>query len=326
MFPDEGACASCLYAARFPSGFVCPYCKAHGEPYRFKNQADMFRCRACKRNTRLTAGTIMERSKVPISTWFWGAWLVTNHTPGMSALQFQKLLGLTRYETAFQMFHKLRAALVRPDREGIGGEWTVEVDEKWVGGATQGEGRGVHHKTLVVGAVEVRPRERAPGPDPNLPTGQAHSKHRGGHGRGIIAGRLRLQVLAARTRKQVEPFVRRSVALGSLVRSDGWTGYDNLTKLGYRHDPMVIQGDQTKTEEHLPMIHIVFGNLDTWLLGIHHGVSPRHLQAYLNEFVFRFNRRFWPMGAFGAALKLASHTSAPTYAGLYGGTWKHPGG
>src|SRR5664279_2666842 len=88
-----------------------------------------------------------------------------------------------RYETAFQMLHKLRAAMVRPDQDGIGGEWPVELDETWVGGATQGEGRGRHHKTLVVGAVEVRPRAKAPGPDPNITTGQAKTKHSGGHGR-----------------------------------------------------------------------------------------------------------------------------------------------
>jgi hypothetical protein len=149
----------------------------------------------------------------------------------MSALQFQKLLGLTRYETAFQMLHKLRAALIRPARDGIGGEWPVEVDETWVGGATQGEGRGRHHKTLVVGAVEVRPRAKAPGPDPNLPAGQSKPPHRGGHGRGIIAGRLRLQVAPGRTRNDLEPFVLAAVAPGSLVRTDGWSAYDNLTQL-----------------------------------------------------------------------------------------------
>lgn len=268
----------------------------------------------------------MAKSKLPISSWFWGAWLVTSLTPGMSALQFQKLLGLSRYETAFQMFHKLRSAMVRPERDGIGGEWPVEVDEKWVGGATQGEGKGVHHKTLVIGAVEVRPRKQAPGPDPNITQGQSTKKHRGGHGRGFIAGRLRLQVVQARTREKVEPFIVTAVAKGSLIRTDGWAGYDNLPNLGYRHDPIIIRNDQSKTEEHLPMIHIVFGNLDTWLLGTHHGVSSKHLQAYLNEFVFRFNRRFWPMSAFSSVLKLASNHKAPTYAGLYDGAWEHPGG
>lgn len=222
------------------------------------------------------------------------------------------------------MLHKLRAAMVRPDQDGIGGEWPVELDETWVGGATQGEGRGRHHKTLVAGAVEVRPRAKAPGPDPNMTTGQANTKHSGGHGRGFIAGRLRLQVLPGRSREELEPFVLKAVIPGSSVRTDGWTGYDNLTKLGYCHDPLAINGDQAKTEAHLPMIHIVFGNLDAWLLGSHHGVSPKHLQAYLNEFVFRFNRRFWPMVAFDSVLKIAVRVEASTYRDLYDGMRTYP--
>jgi len=92
----------------------------------------------------MTAGTIMQKSKVPLHIWFWGAFLVTSLTPGMSALQFQKMLGINRYETAFNMLHKLRTAMVRPGRDAIGGEWPVEVDETYVGGATQGEGSGKH--------------------------------------------------------------------------------------------------------------------------------------------------------------------------------------
>jgi hypothetical protein len=96
--------------------------------------------------------------------------------------------------------------------------------------------------------------------------------------------------------------------------------------LGFRHEPVAVRGDHAKTDQHLPMIHIVFGNLDSWLLGTHHGVSPKHLQAYLSEFTFRFNRRFWPMVAFVSVLGIAVRTSAPTYAGLYRGTWEHPPG
>jgi len=141
----------------------------------------------------------------------------------MSALQFQRQLFLGRYETAFQMLHKLRAAMVRPDQDGIGGEWPVELDETWVGGATQGEGRGRHHKTLVVGAVEVRPRAKALEPDPNMTTGQAKSNHSGGHGRGFIGGRLRLQVLPGRNIGELEPSVLKAVTPGSSARTDGWT-------------------------------------------------------------------------------------------------------
>ena len=323
VFPNEDACYEYLFAARFPNGFVCPYCGWKGNSYRFQNRPDMMRCRSCKRDTRLTAGTIMQKSKVPLSTWFWGAFLVTSLTPGMSALQFQKMLGIRRYETAFNMLHKLRAAMVRPQRDAIGDEWPVEVDETYIGGATQGEGRGRHHKTLVAGIVELRPRNKAPGPDPNLPSGQ-RPEHGGGHGRGVIAGRLRLHVIPNRKQETLEPFVLENVQPGTEVRTDGWTGYDNLERLGYRHKPVSIQGDHAKMGLHLPMIHIVFGNLDAWLLGTYHGVSPKHSQSYLNEFVFRFNRRFWPLVAFNSVLKIAARVESPTYAALYKGTYGHP--
>ena len=325
MFPNEEACRIYLAKARFPNGFVCPCCGWTGKPYRFRNKPNMLHCRSCKRDIQLTSGNIMHWSKLPLCTWFWGAFLVTSLTPGMSALQFQKVLGIKRYETAFNMLHKLRAAMVRPERDPIGEEWPVEVDETYVGGATQGEGRGRHHKTLVGGIVEVRPRMNAPGLDPNMPSGQ-RPQHRGGHGRSFIAGRLRLQVVPNRKQETLEPFVLANVQPGTEVRTDGWTGYDNLQKLGYRHEVVSLQGDHVKIDQHLPMIHIVFGNLDAWLLGTHHGVSPKHLQGYLNEFVFRFNRRFWPMVAFNSVLKLAVQVKAPTYMGLYKGTWGHPGG
>ena len=124
----------------------------------------------------------------PCQVWFWAAYMATTQTPGMSALQCQRQLGIKRYETAFLMRHTLRAAMVRPGRDRIGTEWPVEVDETYVGGATHGERRGRHHKTLVVGMVEVRPRKQALGPDPNLPSGQ-RPQYRGGHGRSFIAGR-----------------------------------------------------------------------------------------------------------------------------------------
>jgi len=323
VFPNEEACYTYLYAARFPNGFICPYCNWSGNAYRFQNRRDMLRCKRCRRDTRMTAGTIMKKSKVPLHIWFWGAFLVTSLTPGMSALQFQKMLGINRYETAFNMLHKLRTAMVRPGRDAIGGEWPVEVDETYVGGATQGEGSGKHYKTLVGGIVEVRPRKKAPGPDPNLPTGQ-RPQHRGGHGRGIIAGRLRLGVLPNRKQETLESFVQKNVKPGAEVRTDGWGGYESLGKLGYRHKVVLIKGDHAKTDQHLPMIHIVFGNLDAWLLGTHHGVSPKHLQGYLNEFVFRFNRRFWPLVAFDSVLKIAARVKPPTYKHLYKGTWDYP--
>jgi len=323
LFPDETACATHLERIRWPEGFNCPYCGQAGDPYHIQARPHVLECRKCLRQISLTAGTIMHKTRQPLQVWFWAAYLVTSQTPGMSALQFQKQLGIKRYETAFQMLHKLRAAMVRPERDRIGAKWPVEVDETFVGGATQGEGRGKHHKTLVIGIVEVLPRKKALGPDPNLPTGQ-HPKHKGGHGRGFLAGRLRLQVIPDRKQETLEPVVLANVKMGAEVRTDGWTGYDNLSSLGYRHIAEPVRGDQAKTDQHLPMIHIVFGNLDAWLLGTHHGVSPTHLQVYLNEFVFRFNRRFWPMVGFDSVLKIAARVESLSYRAFYEGAKTQP--
>jgi len=323
VFPDDGACAKYLEALRWPSGFTCPKCGAVGEPYRFATRTSVvFRCRKCKSNTSLTAGTVMQSTHTPLSTWFWGAYLVTTQTPGQSALQFQRQLGLTRYETAFQILHKLRSGMVRPDRDGIGGEHIVEVDECFIGGSTRGEGRGVHHKVTVVGAVEVRERKDAE---------DRAAKYRQHHKDGVplkklvYAGRLRLRLIEGRDAKSLLLFILENVAKGTKVRTDGWAGYDELPKLGYGYDPLVMSGDPEKAEAHLPMIHLVISNLKTWILGTHHGrIGQQHLQAYLNEYVFRFNRRFYPMTAFNSVLGLAARCVPPTYESLYSGEWKHP--
>jgi hypothetical protein len=138
LFPDDAACAAYLESVRWPDGFFCHGCSWQGEPNRFANRSStVLRCRNSKRDTSLTAGTVMQRTHTPMSIWFWAAYLVSSQTPGMSAVQFQRQLGLKRYETAFQILHKLRAAMVRPDRDRIGGDFPVEVDETWVGGRTR---------------------------------------------------------------------------------------------------------------------------------------------------------------------------------------------
>jgi len=257
-------------------------------------------------------GTAMERSHIPLSVWFWAAYLVASQTTGMSAVQLQRQLGLSRYETAFGLLHKLRAAMVRPDQDRIGGHTGqyVEVDETWIGGRTRGEGRGVHHKTLVIAAVEVRHRE----------PGTAQDRRRDGR----YAGRVRLALAADRSAETLGGFVKNAVAPGTLIVTDDWGGYVGLPGSGFDHHPMAQCGDPDVSEEFLPIVHLVFSNLKTWLNGIHHGVSAKHLQAYLNEFTFRFNRRFYPFNAFRSLLGIASGIEAPTVAKLYSGQWNHP--
>lgn len=320
-FPDDGACARYLEKLRWPEEFACPKCGVVGEPYRFANRSGVLRCRSCKADVSLTAGTVMQSTHQPLSIWFWGAYLVTTQTPGQSALQFQRQLGLSRYETAFQMLHKLRAGMVRPDRDTIGGEHHVECDEVLIGGRTRGEGRGVHHKVYVLGAVEGRRRKAG-----EARSAEGRESHEGGKPlkRAFYAGRLRLQVVSDRRAPTCEGFVRDNITPGSTVRTDGWQGYDRLPVMGYTHQPIPMLGSGEMADAHLPLIHLVFSNLKAWLLGTHHGTSQQHLQAYLNEYTFRFNRRFYPMTAFNSVLGIAAKTVPPTYEALYSGEWKHP--
>lgn len=257
----------------------------------------------------------MERTHTPLSVWFWATYLVATDTAGISAVQFQRQLGLTVYETAFQILHKLRAGMVRPDRDRIGGnpEDHVEVDETWIGGATRGQGRGVHDQSLVIAAVEVRRRK------PNAGIGAKVPRRNGRY-----AGRVRLEVIPDRSARSLVGFVHGAVEPGAQVVTDGWGGYNTLTEKGYRHVPVVIAGNPDVVEDYLPIVHIAFGNLQTWLRGCHHGVSPQHLQAYLNEFAFRFNRRFYPFNSFRSLLGIGGRAAAPTYDGLYSGSWRHP--
>lgn len=319
LFPDDAACTAYLEDLRWPDGFTCAYCGTVGEPYRFAAFPGRLRCRSCKKTAYLYAGTVMERSHTPLSVWFWGAYLVSSLTPGMSAVQFQRQLGLTRYETAFQILHKLRAGMVDADRTKLGPRSQhVEVDETWVGGRERGTGRGVHNKILVVGAIEAR--RRAPKADA---IDERHNKATPKRG-GLYAGRLRLSVIPSRQGKYLQEFVRGNVDEGATVVTDGWRGYAKLVN-EYEHIAAVEGDDDARVaEEYLPLIHLIFSNLKAWLNGVHHGVGAQHLQAYLNEFVFRFNRRFLPFNAFKSLLGIGAESESPTYAELYSKTWLHP--
>ncbi len=314
LFPDDAACATYLERVHWPDGFHCP-CGWAGEPYRFAARPHVLRCRQCKRDARLTAGTVMQDTRMPLSTWFWAAYLASTQIHGLSASNFQRQLDIGRYETAFQLLHKLRAGMVRPNQDRIGtgsNRDHVEVDEVWIGGRTRGEGRGVHSKVLVSGAVEVKTKPTVAG---------KAAPRRGGR----YAGRLRLAVVPNRTAKALCGFVARAVEPGSMVVTDDWASYDRLAKdHGYLHLQVAERGDGNVAEEYLPIIHLIFSNLKTWLNGVHHGVSPQHLQGYLNEFTFRFNRRFYPFNAFRSLLGIAADAEAPTYESLYSGEYQHP--
>jgi hypothetical protein len=210
--------------------------------------------------------------------------------------------------------------MVRPDRDTIGGEDPVEVDECLIGGRTRGKGKGVHEMTNVIAAVEVRLRKH------KQDGAKRGGKHQGGKPlkRLIYAGWLRLRVIPNRSTLTCTQFVVDNVTAKSTVRTDAFVGYAPLKSLGYLHESMALNGDPDKADTHLPMVHLVISNLKTWIMGTHHGaIAHYHLQAYLNEFQYRFNRRFYPMTAFNSVLGIAAHSTSPTYDQLYSGAWPH---
>jgi transposase-like protein len=320
MFPNEEACIAHLEELRWPEGFTCPVCDTKGEPFRFANRPTVLRCRACRCNTRVTAGTVMNATRTPLQAWFWAAFLITTQVRGMSALDLQRRVGINRYETAFQMLHKLRAAMVRPGSDKIGGRHIVEVDETVFGGDARDGGRSTHHMTTVVGAVEV---------PPDTPVGAQREGKRQEHDRGrpvrgeIDAGRLRLRVIPNRGRLALASFVTDNVAQGTMIFTDGWHGYDQLAPLGYKHRS-VRPGDGSERADVLPVIHMVFAGLRAWLHKTHRGVCRQHLQAYLNEYAFRFNQHFYSAGMLNSLLGIGTHVESPTYRALYDGKWRHP--
>lgn len=303
MFPDEATCEAYLMRVRWPDGFICPKCRAtKGYPVAGRGVME------CPQGhqTSATAGTIMHRSKQPLTTWFYGAFLISTLTPGISAVQFQKQLGLTRYETAFQLLHKLRAGLVDPARTPLHGE--VEVDELFVGGKEEGRpGRGAESKALVICAVEITRYVVPSKTDPNA--GVQKSR----------AGRLRMSVIQDASAETLLPWIQSNIVPGSTIYTDGWAGYSGLARLGYNHQRIRQSHRGVKTGVYLPLVHLLISNLKRELLGTYKGAWRRqHLPAYLNEFVYRFNRRFWRGPAFLRVLGLATTaTRWPEYKTLY---------
>jgi transposase-like protein len=267
-FGSEAACLSYLERLRWPQGFVCPCCDVAEQPYRSSRARLM--CRGCGRQSTVTAGTIFDKTRTPLRVWLAAAWYLTNQKQGVSALGLQRVLGLGSYETAWTMLHRFRRAIVRPDRERLKGQ--VEVDETYLAisdrdAPTSPVGRkSSTSKVLVIIAVEML-----------QPKG---------------FGRIRLRRVENDSDECVVPFVQASVEPGTRVRTDGSAAYRSLSELGYDHQRTVMLGSEVPAHVSMPGVHRVASLVKRWILGTHHGsVQPGHLDAYLDEFVFRFNRR-----------------------------------
>lgn len=262
-FPDQDACASYLERLRWPRGFVCPVCHEPGDAWTVSRGRLM--CRACGYQASVTAGTIFDGTRIPLITWFAAAWYVTGQKYGASALSLKRIPGLGGYESAWTLLHKLRRAMVRPARDRLTG--TVEVDESYVGGAERGvRGRQTLRKAIVAIAVEIH--------DPK------------GY------GRVRMQRIPNVSSASLTDFVRDAVEPGSLVRTDGWVGYNDLPEAGYIRHKTILSDTGDPAHVTMPAVHRIAALLKRWLLGTHQGaVRPEHLDDYLGEFTFRFNRR-----------------------------------
>lgn len=267
-FATEDDCLRYLERLRWRDGFVCPSCASTDAPYRASRARLM--CQSCRHQGTVTAGTIFEKTRTPLKVWLAAAWYITSQKHGVSALGLQRVLGLGSYQTAWTMLHRFRRAMVRPGRERLAG--MVEVDEVYLAihdrrVAQSSAGRKSHTtKALIAVAVEILE-----------PKG---------------FGRIRLQPIADDTSACVLPFVREVVEPGSLLHTDGSSIYHGLTEEGYQHKRIVMSGADSPAHISMPGVHRVSALLKRWLLGTHHGaVKPLQLDHYLDEFVFRFNRR-----------------------------------
>ena len=265
-FRTDADCLDYLEWLRWPAGFACPGC-GHDGGWRLGDRR--FMCTGCGGRTSVTGSTIFDRTRAPLTVWFAACWLFATGKDGISALSLQRTLEVGSYQTAWAMLHRLRSVLVRPGRDRLAG--TVEVDETYIGGEESGlrGGRARGKKVLTGIAVEVR--------EP----------------RGL--GRCRMRPLADASAGALHAFVTDHVELGARVITDGWQGYRGLEKLGYVHDRHSQRAARARGEdphELLPAVHRVASLAKRWLLGTHQGsVGDAHMAGYLDEFVFRFNRR-----------------------------------
>jgi transposase-like protein len=294
QFATEEACQQYLAACRWPDGFVCPRC-GHRRAYPLAHRR--WQCAGCRRQVSLTAGTVLHNTKTPLTHWFWAAYLMSTDKRGVSALLLQRQLGLRRYETAWMMLHKLRRAMVNAMREPLHGD--VEIDDTWIGG----------HQLGIKGSRQLKDRRA-------VPVLVAVER------RDDRSGRIRMVVLTNFTATTMTAIFREHIAPGSTVYTDGLKGFAGLQAAGYRHIALkqpLRSALRKGASSVVPLADRAIGNLQNWLIGTYHGVSRAQLQPYLDEFVFRHNRRKQPMAAFQTLLGLGTARTPTPYARIRGG-------
>lgn len=258
-FSTEHECRNYLFQLRWPDGFQCPRCN---NDHAWLNKRLFYQCTKCNYQVSVIAGTIFQGTHKPLKIWFKTIWWLTGQKNGASALGLVRMLQLGSYPTAWAMLHKLRRAMVTPGRNLLSG--IIEADEAYIGGDKPGKrGRGAEGKSIVFIGVEINESR---------------------------IGRIRFQRIPDVSAPSLEDAVLKNISCGSTIQTDGWKGYMHLGNIGYIHE--IVRTDEDSVDRLLPSCHSVISLLKRWLLGTHHGgVSQKHLDYYLDEFAFRFNRR-----------------------------------
>lgn len=272
-FPDEEVCREYLVRLRWPQGFVCPRCGEACAAHQVSRARLM--CRHCRYQGTVTAGTIFDKTRTSLRSWFAAVWYITNQKQGVTALGLQRVLGMGSYQTAWMMLHRLRRAMIRPGRERLNG--VVEVDESFVGRSAANKRRVGKQAKRLADQYNMRRSIIAIAVEIKEPKG---------------FGRVRLRRIPDTSEASLLPFIQDSIEPGSNVRTDGSWAYRALRENGYHRDKKVMAGADDPAHVSMPGVHRVAALLKRWLLGTHQGsVRPHQIDAYLDEFTFRFNRR-----------------------------------
>jgi len=288
QFGTEEQCRAHLYQMRWPEGFICPKCGAKAEPYNIKSH-NRYQCKHCNHQASVTAGTVMDKSRTPLTKWFLAIYLMGQDKRGCSALKLKGELGIA-YDTAWVMSHKIRKAMKDRDADYLL-SGTVDMDDSFFGAARVGSkrGRGTDKAAVVFGVSFDR-------------------KGRPEYLKAKVVETVDGEVLSA--------FAKENISPGVLLRSDGLSSYRKLAEAGYIHEPQNF--DRAENPEHLKWLHVIVSNAKSFILGTYHGLDSKHLQTYLDEFAFRFSRRFWCDQLFNRILCSCANSSKFTRYDLIG--------
>jgi len=296
-FASEEACAEHLARHRWPEGFVCPQC-GHRSGW-YLPRRHLFDCRRCRHQTSLTGGTVFHKTRTPLVKWYWLIYHLAMDQGGVSVAQLQRALEIPDYKTAWLMAHKVRKA--RADRDaGYRLVGLVELEEAFFGPPGKTHGRGSEAKTTVWCAVSLY-RDQAGRERP----GFAHLT--------LVADASTPSIGGVLERLGCGPATAEGRRLLAAIRTDGWRAYGSAAKAnGLQHCRVVLR-HAADAGRLLPWVHRVLSNAKAVIRGAHRGVSSHHLQSYLGEICYRFNRRFWEKELFDRLIRACVSTGTITY-------------